>query len=1062
MKKKLYLKHLLNAFLLLLFVEGICFAQQKSITGTVVGTNNEPLPGVSVVIKGTAQGTTTNPDGKFTIEAGEEDVLIFSFVGYLTEEVDVGVKTVIDLALVEDLIGIEEVVVVGYGTVRKSDITGSLSSVTAEQIRELPIQNMNQAIQGRAAGVDVFNKNFRPGEAPVVRIRGNRSITASNEPLYVLDGIPVIDGINEINPLDIESIEVLKDASATAIYGSQAANGVILITTRRGKEGAVKVTYDVSYSFDKEIRRLDMMNGGEWAEMRRESNRSIGLYSTDYPNVTEDRNLFLVSMPDVNVWESIKMGYEWEDEENEIVAVDEEGIPIYNPDNVRTYDWQDQVLQTGLNQNHQLSITGGTENLGVLLSVGYLNQEGIQKGQSYKRINTRLNVDYEPLKWFKAGMSNSFNFALQDYGADLYGKAIGQLPVAIPYDSLGNFIRNPGGDDLIKNPLRDDDEIIDERRIMRFFGSYYGEINFGSFWSKLEGLRFRTNIGQDFKLWRRGEFKTALSSDQDGSVNTAHFDQDQIYTWTWENLLYYNKDIGVHSFGLTLLQSAGARRLESAEIKVNNLPYESQLWYHMQTTIDAVPTDFKTDYERRQIMSYMGRINYGLMDKYLLTATLRYDGSSIFYKDNRWDYFPSFALAWKINNEPFMRSITPISQLKLRFGYGVTGNQGAKPYETDGSLVESIYVFGDIPAKGYAPEKMATRTVGWEKTAQKNLGLDFGLFLNRISGTIDIYDANTYDLLLNRNLPAVTGYNMVRANVGKVRNRGIELTLYTVNINTGGGFKWETDLTFAKNKEEIVELYGDDQDDIGNKWFIGHPINSYYDYEYERIWQNTPEDSALMALYNTPEHGGSFVAGEIKVVDQNGDTIINTLDRVVLGSNVPAWTGGITNRISYKGFELSAFVYIRWGQGIYNRRLVPQLAGRYPERDIDYWTPNNTGARYPQPNRFQFFPDLGESLYYTETSFVKVRNITLSYTFPQSILSKVRVNSLRLYVMAVNPFLITDYELLDPEAQGEYRKNTVTDPAQLATLADPNSLDPRSVLNDLSTKSIVFGARIGL
>ena len=1053
MKKKLYLKHLLNAFLLFLFIEGVCFAQQKTITGTVVGTDNEPLPGVTIIIKGTSQGTITDPDGKFSIEAGEEDVLVFSFVGYLTEEVDVGTKTVIDLALVEDLIGIEEVVVVGYGTVRKSDITGALSSVSSEQIRELPIQNMNQAIQGRAAGVDVFSNNFRPGEAPKIRIRGNRSITASNDPLYILDGIPVIDGINEINPLDIESIEVLKDASATAIYGSQAANGVVLITTKRGKEGGVKVTYDVSYSFDKEIRRIDMMNGGEWAEMRRESNRSIGLYSTDYPNVTEDRNLFLISMPDVNVWESIKMGYEWEDYENEIVAVDEEGIPIYNPDNVRTYDWQDQVLQTGLNQNHQLSLTGGTENMGILLSVGYLNQEGVIKGQAYERINTRLNVDYEPLKWFKAGMSNSFNFALQDYGADLYNKAIGQLAVAVPYDSLGNFIRNPGGDDLIKNPLRDDDEISDERRIMRFFGSYFAEVNFGSFWSPLEGLRFRTNVGQDFKHWRRGQFKTALSSDQDGSVNYAKYDQEQIYTWTLENLLYYDKNIGIHNIGLTLLQSAGARRFESSEIEVNNVPYESQLWYHMQTTIDATPTNFETDYQRRQIMSYMGRINYGLMDKYLLTATIRYDGTSIFYEDNRWDYFPSFALAWKLHKESFMKAITPISQLKIRFGYGVTGHQGARPYETDGSLEESIYVFGDIPAKGYAPEKLATRDVVWEKTAQKNLGLDFGLFLNRISGTIDLYDANTYDLLLDRNLPAVTGYNEVRANIGKVRNRGIELTLYTVNINTSGGFKWETDITFAKNKEEIVDLYGDDQDDIGNGWFIGYPIASYYDYKYDRIWQNTPEDSALMALYNTTEHGGTFVAGEIKIVDQNGDTIINTLDRVVLGSNVPEWTGGITNRISYKGFELSAFVYVRWGQGIYNRRLVPQLAGRYPERDLEYWTPDNTGAKHPQPNRFQFFPEFGESLYYTKTSFVKVRNIKLSYTFPQSILSKVRINSLNLYVMAVNPFLFTDYELLDPEAQGGYRKKE--DP-------NPNSLDPRSELNAMSTKSLVFGARIGL
>lgn len=1021
--------------------------QQLVITGKVTSSDGTPLPGVNIVEKGTTNGAVTGIDGKYTITVLNPDaVLVFSYVGYLTEEVTVGNKEVINMLLVEDIQSLEEVVVVGYGTVKKSDITGSLSSVTAEQIMSLPVQNVNQAIQGRAAGVDVYSTNMRPGEAPTMRVRGNRSIKASNEPFYVIDGIPTTFGINELNPLDIESVEILKDASAAAIYGSRAANGVVLITTKRGEKGRIIIDYDGSIGFDRILREVNMMNGGEFAELRREASRNVmaNPYKYDYPEPDEDYKIFWRDR-DSSPWESIKMGYEWEDEAQTIVRRDETGKPIYDPSKVRTYNWMQHALRTGINQNHQLSVRGGGENYGIMFSAGYLNQQGVVKSQDYERINTRLNLDFEPTKWFKIGSSTGFSMANQNYGTDLYGKALRQLPFAVPYDAEGNIIQYPGGDDLIKNPIRDEELIKDQRRISRYFGSYYAEISF------LKSLKYRINVGIDYKHWRRGEYQAALSSDRDGSSDYANYDQDQNFNWVVENLLYYNKTIGKHSFGLTLMQSASATRWERSWINAQNLPFESQLWYNIGTTREGNPNSFGSGYRRTQIMSYMGRLNYSLMDKYLFTATLRRDGASVFHPNNRWDNFPSFAFAWKANQESFLNNIEAISQLKLRVGYGTTGQSATPPYETKGSIAQTIYDFGGTPARGFRNELAETKEVGWEKTISLNFGVDFGFFRNRISGTIDIYRNNTYDLLLDRATPSPTGFDKVRANIGKSRNEGFEITLNTINLNTPGGFKWATDFMFSKNKEKILELYGDKQDDIGNRWFIGYPVNIYYDYEKVGIWQLGEKDSIEMALYNSK--GGNFRPGDIKIADQNHDTIINEEDKVVLGSALPKWVAGITNSFSYKGFELSFFIYFRIGQGIYNRALAPTLAGRYTERDVNYWTPTNPTNEYPRPDRFLQFPEYGESLWYTEASFVKVRNITLAYNLPKSLLSKVKINNMNIYVQAINPFIFTKYPLVDPEVQGSYRSSTDV---------NPNTFDPIAPLNNISTKSIVFGVRMSL
>ncbi|HPR33855.1 MAG TPA: SusC/RagA family TonB-linked outer membrane protein, partial [Prolixibacteraceae bacterium] len=787
--------------------------------------------------------------------------------------------------------------VVGYGTVKKTDITGSLSSVSESVLKEMPVYNVNQALQGRAAGVDIVNTGFSASSAPMVRVRGNRSIKANNDPMYIIDGIPVEAGINELNPMDIESVEVLKDASATAIYGSRAANGVILVTTKRGKAGQFSVNYEGSLSLESPLVKFDLATGDEWTEVLRDLMRGAGRYAPLYPDpVLDKKNL---GRYEPVCWESVKMGYEWEDYEKEIVkmrpttaeekerwGVDQ--VPVYNPDNVRTYDWESEALRTGVTHNHQFNVLGGTETLRAMFSVGYIDREGIEYGQKYQRVTPRLNLDFQPLPWFRIGVSSTFSQTKNDPGYGIYGAIASQIPITMPYDTVGNFIMQPFNSAIL-NPLRDNQLNTTEETISRYIGSYYAEIIF------FKDLKYRINIGHDYKHRGYGDFQDANSTQRFGSENWARYRTWQDMNWTVENLLFYNKEFGIHNLGITLLQSAGAKQWEYTMMEGQNYPYTTQLWHKMQTLVDPTLLNLASDYSREQIASFMGRINYSLMDKYLLTATLRYDGTSKFYDDpdklleNNWDYFPSVALAWKISEEPFMQNATAVDQLKLRLGYGTTGQSGTGPYETDGTIKESFYVFGEEPAKGYSPDRIATRNVGWEKTTSLNAGLDFGFFGNRITGSLEIYNNDTHDLLLDKAIPSVTGYSTVRANIGKVNNKGVELTLSTINIDSPGGFKWETDLVLSHNQEKLVELYGNGLDDLVNQWFLGYPVNSFYTYQNDGIWQI--KDSLEMAQLNETS-GKTFKVGQIKVVDINNDGLIDENDRSVVGHNVPDFTGG--------------------------------------------------------------------------------------------------------------------------------------------------------------------------
>jgi TonB-linked SusC/RagA family outer membrane protein len=1006
-------------------------AQERTVQGRVLSEDRVGFPGVNIIVKGTAQGTVTDADGNYSIAVSSvNDVLVFSSIGYETVEVVVGNRSTIDVDMVVDVKQLDEVVVVGYGTVKKSDVTGSLVSVTSDVIKERPVQNVLQALQGRAAGMHVTS-NFKPGELPVVRIRGNRSLNASNDPLYVVDGIPLISGnISDINPNDIASIEVLKDASATAIYGSRGANGVVLITTNKGAKGKVSVNVNSTYSLDSYHSLTDWMNGGQYIDRWRESLMNGGLYSTaqftdlntpvirGYPDPDEDISRMQLSQDPVAM-ESVLMGYEWEDFIGGTVRMrnttaEEQAmgwpaqVPVYNSANIRSFDWIDQVTRQGITQSHQISLTSGTESSRLYLSLGYYDQLGVQRDQDYERFNTTVSGDITANNWLTLGASLIGSFSLQNFGfmgpntsntgsKDLYSRATEQFPYALPRDADGRWIRNAGGNLSLWNPIIDIDQTKNERRATSLMASLYAEIKFTPW------LKYRMNFGPQFRHFRNGSWTGPdATSHLTNRPNTAGYTRTEDFSWVLENLLYADKTFGDHTIGVTLLQSSQESRQERIATSVTSTIYDISYWYDLAANLNGVPGSYGTGFTSNTLMSWMGRINYSFRDKYLLTASGRFDGASVLAEGHKWHFFPSLAVAWKLHEEEFMSFANAISELKPRFGFGVTGNSSVSPYTTTGPLSRNPYVFGSTPAIGYLPQLVRNPELEWEKTSQWNIGLDFGLFQNRLRGSLEIYDAKTNDLIMRKTLPAVSGYVEKLENVGKTRNRGIEITLSSVNIEKGD-FTWTMDVNWSRNKEEIVELLSGKEDMLAQRWFIGQPLQVYYQYENAGIWQNTAEDLEEMAKFNAKGH--RFHPGTIKVVDQNGDYVITADDMVIRGSDRPKWTGGITNTFRYKNWTLSSFIYARVGQ-TYFGGYPNSYGGVWPNGRVenDVWSWDNPGGKWPMPN-FGNVENITAAMQYHDGSFYAVRNIAVSFDFPGSMIDRFKINSLQLSAQVVNPFI---------------------------------------------------------
>ncbi len=936
-----------------------------------------------MLVKGTSVGATTAPDGTYTLSVPEKAAtLVFSFIGYTTQEKEITGPGTINIALSDDTKALQEVVVVGYGTQKKSQVTGAISSVSSKEISELPISNAQQALQGRAAGVEVLNAGNRPGQGVNVRIRGRRSFNAGNDPLYVVDGIPLSGDINDINPQDIQSMEILKDASSTAIYGSRGANGVVIITTKRGTPGKTTVTYDGYLGVSQPIALYDMMNGPEFAEYKRESRRAAGKYDDTNP-AAADKALF--------------------------DAIEQEGIATS-----RSTNYQDYITQTGSIQSHQVGISGGTEKTRFSVSLNHFFEKGVTIGQDFMRDNIRINLDQQINDRLKFGVSILGGLGKQNWGGDPWGVTLRENPLGTPYAKDGTLLFRNTTDGAQTNPLLEvlPNAIVEENRRTRIFASVFGEYQI------LDGLTYRLNFGPDYSLRRNGLFQASLTNARGGGTPFARNQNNYNFSYTIENILNYTKKFNeVHDLNITGLFSIQKERREFYEIRASGLPYQYQLFYKLSSaqTIEGVDSDLV----ERGLLSYMGRVNYGFRDKYLLTLTTRIDGSSkfagesnLFGSTKKYGFFPSAAIGWRINEESFMKGIAFIDNLKLRASYGLTGNEGIRAYQTQGELVRTTYAFGNTGAFGFRPQALVNPDLRWETTATTNIGLDFGFLSNRISGSLEWYRQNTYDLLMPRNLPFTSGYGSVLQNVGKSRNTGIEVAVSTVNVDMGGeGFKWTTDFNLNSNKEEIVEIYTGKKDDIGSLYFIGQPLTVYYDYEKLGIWQANEADAALKFTQKP---------GEIKVKDQNNDGIINADDRIILGSDIPDWSGGITNRFSFKGLDLSFFIFTRQG-GMIRSNLytsgINALAGRYNNLDVDYWTPNNPTNAFPRPNVNQEFPLYDRTLSYFDGTFTKVRNITLGYNIPTALTEKVKIASLRVYVSAQNPFIFSNYgDNLDPEA----------------------------------------------
>ncbi|HCD87164.1 MAG TPA: SusC/RagA family TonB-linked outer membrane protein [Algoriphagus sp.] len=949
-------------------------AQDQQVSGTVSDETGYPLPGVTILLKGTTRGTTSDLDGKYSISAPSTGVLVFSFIGYDPKEVTVGNQTTINVSLNPDLSDLEEVIVVGYGTAKKSQLTGAISSVGNKEIQELPITDARQALQGRAAGVDVTQPGSKPGSPPQVRIRGRRSFNASNEPLYVVDGIPIVGGLDDINPQDITSMEVLKDASATAIYGSRGANGVVLITTKRGTKGKTVVSLDSYYGINEELGRIEVFDGPAFAEYKRESRRATGNYPEGPATPEADANIF-----EPVELESLAMG--------------------------RSTDYIGGLLRTGAIQSHQIGVSGGSDKTTFFVSANYFNDKGVVINQDFSRYTFRVNIDHQINDKFKIGTSTLVSYSERN-GEDFnpLGGALQENPLGKPFDDEGNLIFLPTSDGLRTNPFAEvvPGAQVDLTKRYRIFNSIYAN------WQIAEGLTYRFVFGPDFNIARSGRFTGSQTNARRGGAATGSVNERFRFNYTLENILTYTKKFNQdHNINITALQSIQKDNFEQTTVSVLGIPAESQLFHRLGDASQI--TGANTNLVQWALMSFMGRVNYDYKNKLLLTGTVRADGSSRFGENNRYGVFPSVAVGWNLSEEAFLKNSSSVDQLKLRVSYGSIGNQAINPYQTQALLGRTTYAFDNTPAFGYRPNSIGNPDLRWETSTTFNTGVDFALWKGRVIGALEYYVTNTSDLLAPQPLPNSTGFGGFITNIGETQNRGIELTLSTLNVEKGD-FTWSTDLIFTRNREEIISL--PNGDDIAAGRFIGRPLTVFYDLKKVGIWQLSEADVA-----------NSFgdVPGEIKVEDFNGDGRINADDRQFLGSAVPDFSIGMTNRFAYKGFDFNFFIFGRFGSMIRSafHDNFNTLFGRYNNLAVNYWTPNNPTNDYPRPNQNQERPKYNTSMSYFSGTFVKVRNINFGYTFSQEAVKKIGLQSLRVYSSIQQPFIFSEYRTkhkgIDPE-----------------------------------------------
>jgi TonB-linked SusC/RagA family outer membrane protein len=1014
---------------------------QVQVKGKVLDETGASMPGVNVVEKGTTNGTTTDVDGQYTmLVSNSQATLIFSFIGYAAQEIVVGDRTTIDVSLLVNALTLSEIVVVGYGTQKKADITGALVTLNSDALKEVPVANIQQALQGRMAGVEVQRIGTAPGATARIRVRGERSVFGSNDPLIVLDGIPFEGNLNDINPDEIANINVLKDASATAIYGSRGANGVMLITTRRGKSGETSLSYNSYVGVTTVARKYDMFNAEEYAAMR------------DYTSVWPYRPEEI---------ESMTLG--------------------------RSTDWQDLMYENGYITNHNLAITGGTEKGSYAVSGGYFKETTILPGQDFERFSIKVSTDSKIGERIKIGLtslnnlnfSNGSQFVNQQpgtpgaFGGSIMYNILATSPLMPAYDVNGDILPRPFGnlDDASANlsPLYlkdNNNDWSDKIRRLRTFNSFYGEVKI------IEGLTYRLNLGLEYGQTNAAQFQGAATYFRPTVGNRARVRNEENYSWTAENLVTYDRTFAEdHHVTFTGLFSAQQSRGYSTMVTKDLITADFIEYYNMGISDPSQAPILDGGEQTWGILSYMGRLNYGYKDRYLLTATYRRDGSSRLA--NKWKNYPAFALGWNISNESFMQNVEPISNLKLRLGYGQTSNQSVPVYTTLGGVSNQVgiaggtvpirYNYGSTLVQGFLANRIPDETLDWEYTKTINVGLDFGLFGDRITGSVDWYKATTNNLLFNLTTPITSGYEgQFQTNIGAMENKGLEVVLSGTAIKLPNGFTWNVDVNWYYNRNKLTKYLPNVTQNIGDGLFEGEPISAIYDYEKIGIWQ-TGEATEAGTFGQTP--------GQIKFKDQDANGIINADDRTIIGNQQADWQGGITNRFSWKGVDLSFVTYMRQGGTLLsylhapNGAYLTNLTGQRSGLDVDYWTPTNPTNWFPAPGAS--LPGGASTgwttLAYYDASFAKIRSINVGYTLPRSIASKIKATNVRVYFTAQNPFLlwspyVTKYNGVDPEPTGQGGTGIVATGGSLRTGGN----NPALVISASTppTRSFIFGLNL--
>ena len=982
---------------LLVAAAGRAQAQTGRVTGIVTVTPGSlPLAGANVSVVGTAVRGSTGPDGRFTLNnvpVGPQQIRA-QRIGFapITQTVTVvaGQPVAVNFQLTAQAVQLTGVVAVGYGTQTRREVTGAVSSIRSADITQITTANPADALKGRLPGVDVTSSSFEPGAATNIQIRGTRSITANNNPLFVVDGVPITGDLRDIDQNSIDRIDVLKDAAATAVYGSRGANGVLLITTKRGRAGRTEYTVNTTAGASVLSREVDMMNAQQFANFRRESYRAAGGTSAGAcANWSPSASASVTAACD-------------------LVALD---APMRAGLAAGTNtDWQNTVARTGNLQNYQLAASGGTENTRFRASGNFIGQKGVAITQAYSQKSGTISVTHDAGR-VSLQASALVNQGTRDGGAgmNIWNEALYNSPLGSPYDSTGALQLLPTTDGLRVNPLLNAYNNVHTIRRTNFIGTLNAGVNLA------KGLRFNSAFGPQFTLNEDGIFVgTNTQTYRGGSQPSGAQDNSRNTNYTFSNYLSYDRDLGTgNKIQGTLLYELAQFRTSFDSASALNLPYASQLWYNLGSGQNY---GLQSRLSQYALQSYMARTNVTFHDRYTLQLVGRVDGSSVLSPGRKYEFFPAASLGWQIGDESFVRNIRAISDLKLRVGYGRVGNAAVGPYQTLGQLGTAWYTYGTSTpsALGYGPGSIPNPDLKWETTDKYNLGLDFGLFSQRISGALDLYRDNTSNLLLTRALPYTTGYSSILQNVGATKNAGIEFSLSTVNLrgDQGGGrsLGWTTDFNFSHNSNKIVALAGGVPSDIANARFVGQPINVNYNYKFVGIWQSA--DSALARSFGAKP-------GDIRVADINGDGKIDGNDRTFIGNafNFPKFQGSLNNRFRFRRLDMSVLATARLGYTVSSPFLSAynNLAGRFNNLNVNYWTPENPSNAFPRPS-INGIGNYASAMYLTDASNARIRDITVGYTASAGVFGRAGIQRARIYGRVQDPFIFTKFKGWDPES----------------------------------------------